>query len=81
MTEQQKDSSCRFLTGVFLAEFQQVSVRSLWEGAAFLSAAFQECSSVFICVDGKPNRRLLGAILRLTGGIFRPLHANEDEHS
>lgn len=69
------------LTGLFLAQLQQVSVRRLWEGAVPLRAQFKKSSSIFICAEGKPGRSLLDAVLRGSAGIFPLLHPEEDEHS
>lgn len=71
---------CIFLTGLFLVEFQQVSVGCLWEGAVLLSAAFKKFSSIFICCDGKPSRGLQDTLLCLRGGggrlgLFPLLHS------
>lgn len=75
---------CFLLTGLFLAELQQVSVGRLREAAALLSAAFKEFGSVLVGVDGKPGGRLLDTVRCLRGGrggLLPLLHSQEDEHS
>lgn len=83
--DQRRKEYCIFLTGLFLVEFQQVSVGRLWEGAVLFSGAFEKFSSVFVCAEGKPGRRLLDSIVCLRGGggggFFPLLHSEEDEHS
>ncbi|TNN38177.1 hypothetical protein EYF80_051670 [Liparis tanakae] len=72
------------LTGLFLAEPQQVSVGRLREAAALSPAARQEFGGILVRVDGEPGGRLPDAIRHVSrgrGGRLPPLHSEEDEHS